>query len=137
MKDEKNSMTFSLHRYFIYCNKMRTAFDSLLVMKGYEKNEQLSRELIIYMSYWYAGLYVVIEGWKELSLKDTTIDKLLESRNVDLLRRYRNGVFHYQKNYNDKRFLDFMSDGDNCVEWTRELNKQFGRYFLDFLGNDK
>jgi hypothetical protein len=49
------------------------------------------------MSYWYAALYVVIEGWRDLGLADATIDALLQSPNVDLLKRYRNGVFHFQK----------------------------------------
>lgn len=32
----------------------------------------------IFMSYWYGGLYVVIEGWKELGLHDPEIDQLIE-----------------------------------------------------------
>jgi hypothetical protein len=46
-----------------------------------------------YMSYCYAGLYAVIEGWRDLDLHDDEIDGLLESSNVELLRRYRHGVF--------------------------------------------
>lgn len=32
----------------------------------------------MYMSYWYAGLYVVIEGWQKLKLQDMAIDTLLK-----------------------------------------------------------
>lgn len=32
-----------------------------------------------YMSYWYAGLFVVVEGWRDLGLQDAEIDGLLES----------------------------------------------------------
>jgi hypothetical protein len=39
----------------------------------------------IFMSYWYGGLYSVIEGSKELALRDEEIDALLKSRNIDLL----------------------------------------------------
>ena len=77
------------------------------------------------------GLYVVIEGWKELKLHDPVIDGLLTSPNVDLLRRYRNGVFHFQPEYMDKRFRGFVEEGTEPVAWVRELNKQFGRFFLE------
>jgi hypothetical protein len=42
----------------------------------------------IFMSYWYGGLYVVVEGWRELRLSDPKIDALLTSQNVNLLKRY-------------------------------------------------
>ena len=111
---------------------MRTHFDDILKkkMQGTNPNHQFKIESYLYMSYWYAALYVVIEGWKELGLKDNKINTLLDSPNVDLLRRYRNCVFHFQRNYYDERFLDFMRDGINCVEWIRSLNSEFGRYFL-------
>jgi len=43
----------------------------------------------IFMSYWYGALFVVIEGWRELQLSDPSIEPLLASDNVDLLKRYR------------------------------------------------
>ena len=58
----------------------------------------------------------MIEGWQQLELKDKIIDRLLVSKNVILLKRYWNGVFHYQKTYFDKRFSDFMTKGENAVE---------------------
>jgi hypothetical protein len=81
---------------------MRTHFDEVL-SRGAPVGEA-EIESFLYMSYWYGALYVVIEGWRELKLADTGIDNLLESPNVDLLRKYRNGVFHFQADYNDKRF---------------------------------
>jgi hypothetical protein len=83
----------------------------------------------MYMSLWYGELYVVIEGWKELGFSDPTVDALLSSPNVELLKRYRNGAFHFQKDYFDDRFLDFMR-GDAAVKWVSNLNQAFGSYFL-------
>jgi hypothetical protein len=74
---------------------------------------------------------VVIEGWRTLKLRDPMIGRLLSSRNVGLLRRYRNGLFHFQRTYYDKRFSGLILDGENVVDWVRTLNREFGRYFLD------
>jgi hypothetical protein len=125
----------ALHRYFIWANKMRTDFDVLLTKR---KNKKVPESLTLiednmYMSYWYAGLYVVIEGWRELKLEDTAIDNLLSREDyVELLRRYRNGVFHYQKDYFDSRFAEVWFQKKDFVTWVRELNRQFGRYFLQW-----
>lgn len=131
---------FTLHRYYIWANKMRTDFDALIKRQGQgtlEQNEY-GIESFLYMSYWYGGLYVVVEGWHELKLSDMVIDGLLQSPNIDLLRRYRNGVFHFQKQYYDNRFIEFMSEGKDSVKWVRNLNQEFGRWFLDwFQANTK
>jgi len=122
---------FSLHRYYLWANFMRTQFDEVLV-KSYADKEFDAEGIykFMYMSFWYGELYAVIEGWKELHLTDKTIDVLLEEAEmVKLLKRYRNGTFHYKSKYFDSRFLDFMSR-DETVKWTRKLNSAFGAYFL-------
>ena len=131
---EQNEEFFALHRYYIWANRMRTHFDGLIA-SGVVSSGQGEIEGILYMSYWYGGLYVVVEGWNELKLRDNAIDELLTSPNVDLLRRYRNGVFHFQRKYNDQRFMSFMGEGADTVAWVRNLNEQFGRYFLAALAN--
>jgi hypothetical protein len=109
----------------------RIFFDEILSRGPLDAAAEI--ESFLYMSYWYAGLYVVIEGWRELRLADATIDVMLQSPKVELLRRYRNGVVHFQKDYNDERFLSFMKEGTDSVSWIRSLNQQFGRYFLEIL----
>jgi hypothetical protein len=47
------------------------------------------------LTFFYASLFVVIEGWRDLRLSDVEIDELLRSDNTELLRRFRNGVFHF------------------------------------------
>ena len=86
------------------------------------------------MSLWYGLLYVVIEGWRELKLEDQEIGKLLRSNNTDLLKRYRNGVFHFQVDYNDKRFEKFFEE-ITTVAWVRKLNEEFSRFFLNYFRN--
>jgi hypothetical protein len=122
---------FSLHRYYLWANFMRTQFDEVLVKSNAEK--EFDAEGIykfMYMSLWYGELYVVIEGWNKLNLTDKTVDKLLEeSEMVKLLKRYRHGTFHYQSSYFDSRFINLMSE-DKTVKWVRKLNSAFGAYFL-------
>ncbi len=128
----QNIGIFTLHRYFIWANRMRDHFDERL-REHMPRREGWEIEVNLYMSYWYGGLYVVIEGWKKLHLHDSYIDDLLNSPNVNLLRRYRNGVFHFQPEYYNERFLEFICDGKNAVAWVRTLNQQFGRFFLEWF----
>lgn len=132
----RKAAAFALHRYFIWCNHMRTHFDSLLHRaRGPEDIDEI--QSFLYMSYWYAGLYVVIEGWKRMEIHDDEIDALLKSKNVELLRRYRNGAFHFQPTYFDDRFIGFMKTGEEAVTWVRTLNKAFARWFLQVFSPER
>lgn len=97
---------FSLHRYWIYANRMMEHFDAALrrgppklaaeVLKDASRSPlekailtavaMMSDDYGIFMSYWYGSLYVVIEGWRQLDLRDPGIDSLLSSPNVALLK---------------------------------------------------
>lgn len=129
---EKNKL-FTLHRYFIWADRMRVHFDSTLKNKDKLDPIRFKIDSFLYMSYWYAELYVVIDGWNELGLQDNAVNTLLQSPNVNLLKRYRNGVFHFQKEYFDKRFIEFMTNGQDCVVYVRELRKALSEYFLKNL----
>ena len=51
----------------------------------------------VFMFYWYSGLYVVVEGFRELKLKDHKIETLLQSSNTEALRLMRNATFHTKR----------------------------------------
>lgn len=79
---------YVLHKYFIWADRMRVHFDTVLKNKEkYIDEHSFDIEANFYISYWYAGMYVVIEGWKELALSDDKIDTLLDSPSIDKLRR--------------------------------------------------
>jgi hypothetical protein len=141
--------SLALHRYWMHSNRMRQHFEAALQRdppKVRPVTSQVSKEEIhnvmseavkyaaddrgMFMSYWYGSLYVVVEGWKQLKLRDSQIDGLVQSRNVRLLKLYRNGVFHFQRNYFDDRFAQFMKASDS-VDWVRKLHSEFGRFFLE------
>jgi hypothetical protein len=128
----KDIEILNLYKYFIWADRMRSAYDSLLERNTREviPHGEFETEYNLYMSYWFSSLYIVIEGWKNLGLSDKKIDVLLDSPNVDLLRRYRNGVFHFQKDYFDERFLGFLRDGISRIVWIRNLQHEFEKFFM-------
>lgn len=76
----------------------------------------------------YGLIFVVIEGFRELKCKDERVENLLAAENyVDLLRRFRNGVFHYQKEPMDPRLVTFMTR-ENSGKWIREMHATLGAF---------
>ncbi len=125
---------FNLYKYFMWANSMKHSYENLLSQNVEDviPKSRFEAEYNLYISYWFGGLYVVMEGWTELKLKDRRIDALLKSPNVNLLRRYRNGVFHFQRDYFDERFMGFLRDGLNRIEWVGLLHDEFERFFLEW-----
>ena len=128
----------ALHRYWLWGNHMREEFyrvisDANARGQAVDLTAESGIYSLMFMSYWYAGLHVVIEGWTRLGLRDAEVEALLASPNVDLLRRYRNGVFHFQSVYYDERFVGLIRDGENVAEWVRNLNSAIGRVFLEIF----
>src|SRR6266480_2170070 len=136
---------FSLHRYWIYSNRMREYFEAALSASQQDstslaKETDPTKAIVeaakfsigpgIFMSYWYGSLYVVIEGWKQLQLTDPKIHPLIASPNVKLLKKYRDGVFHFQRNFGEDRFKGFLS-WRILSAWVRAIHSEFGRYFLE------
>jgi hypothetical protein len=126
----------ALHRYYIWANRFREMFETALSIKGEITEEDWPRlfyeDIGQLMSYWYSALYVVVEGYQKLKYSDEKVDEMLQSENEDLLRRYRNGVFHFQKKYFDERCIDFI-EGPGTAGWARKLNAELGRFFLEKL----
>lgn len=131
----------SLHKYFIWANRMREHFYKLVpVVANAPTQDRFSTEAIeaeLYMNFWYGELHVVIEGWQELGLSDPIVDGLLDSPNLELLKRYRNGVFHFQKDYFDDRFIDFMTKGRDTASWVFDVNDAIGTYFLTRFAKER
>ena len=79
---------------------------------------------------WYSLIYVVVEGYIELELRDEELDKLLANEElVGSLRRFRNSVFHYQPELIPKKHVEFLKS-EGSEHWMRALNRAFDRFFL-------
>lgn len=118
-------------RYLHWADLHRQHLDAWIEKPHDVDNKEDGWNFIALMSAWYASLWVVVEGWKELKLDDSSIDELLEAapRYVELLRRYRNGVFHYQHRLIEPKLGDFLSEGESAVYWVHLLHEQFCRYY--------
>ena len=123
-----------LHRYWIAADVIRIDFqEELAPIEHFDAQSLPAIRIIAYMSFWYAALFVVVEGWRALRLHDPAVDRLLSSDNVELLRRYRNGVFHFQRKYWDDRMIDFVRGGAASASWVRELHLAIGDVLLERL----
>lgn len=149
-EQQEHMQIATLHRYYIHTTLLKQHFESELMKGEYITTEHkdptmnavmTAMKLRVmpvgtFMEYWYGGLYVVCEGWKDLGLKDQAIDKLLDDPKLELLRRFRNAAFHYQKDYLSTKYLEFTGDSES-VEYVRSLSKELGRWFLNWFKNHK
>lgn len=123
---------FSLHRYFSWCAEMRQHYidvgRQVSPTPSFFDNPEAG-QAFMYLSYWYAGLYVVCEGWLDHKLSHPEIDKLLQSPHLEKLKKFRNGVYHFQPDYFDKRFMGALMAGKDFSEWAESLMLTFARYF--------
>ncbi len=91
----------------------------------------------VWLQYYYSSLYVVIESWQELKLRNPLIDFLLGHQQgvVSLLRRFRNGVFHYQPELENPKLVQLLHTGEKHVLLIHLLHDSFVRYYWQWLEN--
>lgn len=91
----------------------------------------------VLMAQWYAALWVSIEGWRSCPLSDSTVDELLNDAafepNLHLLRRFRNGVFHYQDALIDERLGGFFRESSKTIPWAFLVHSEFKRVIWEFI----
>ena len=135
IKHDRFEQILAWARYLYWADLHKRYFDEWMEADHYVGTDQNKWEFFALMSSWSASLWVVIEGWEKLSLSDPSVDELIEvaPRYVDLLRRYRNGVCHYQPNLIESRFLDFLGEGEGSVFWTHLLHDAFCHYYLELI----
>jgi hypothetical protein len=85
-----------------------------------------------YLLYSYSGIYLVVEGWRDLGLQDQAIDRLITSPFIDRLRLFRNATFHYQKEPLSRKHLQFFgTEEERTEQWLNDLYTAFERFFRD------
>lgn len=126
-------------RYLYWTDIFARRFDCFMEKPHDVNNDVEGWEFFALMSHWYAGLWVVVEGWQELDLHDELIDNLINGHPdfCELLKRYRNGVFHYQPRIIEERFLSFLREGDDHAIWMHNLHNEFLRFFWEWINQFK
>jgi hypothetical protein len=125
-------LRYSWGRYLYWTELMKREYDKFIVERGAEAKKAMSEMLGLYC-YWAASLYVVIEGWETAKFKDPIVDALLRISNYkDVLRRLRNGTFHYQPATVPQKVVDFFQSPD-VVLWVNFLHEEFCRWLRDFV----
>lgn len=130
-KEIENLVSWS--RYLYWSDILRKRFDEFME-KPHDIEGHGKWYFYAIMSQWYASVWVVIEGWKKLKLKDAIIDNILEeySDYCTLLRQYRNCIFHYQENITDKRFIALFEKGEEQAFWIEVLCQEFQRFLWEY-----
>lgn len=137
-----NAHVFTLHRYYIWSTLLKHHFQESLGPPWFETKDGKTLwtdegiQGFAYLSYWYAALNVVVEGWQKLGLHDPRVDELLDSPNVEHLKLYRHSVFHFHEDYfNVHLTMPLIESDASPVAWVWSLSSELGRWFLGWFGS--
>lgn len=131
---ERFEQVMAWGRYLYWCDLHRQRFDAWMEEPHDVGQDAAGWHFIALIAQWYASLWVVVEGWVEAKFEDASIkDILSQSEYCDLLRRFRNGVYHFQPRIIESRLLGFLAEVERTVAWVELLHLEFLRFFWDFV----
>jgi len=113
--------------YFVPCDLMyqhMMSHEADFFSDNERKRDRIAELFIAYMLYWFAGLFVVAEGWKELKVREPIIDKMID-QHWDSLRLFRNAVFHFHST--DRKHVQFFSP--DKFNWAQRLHHALRDFF--------
>lgn len=88
-----------------------------------------SWELLTYLYYWLSGLFVVVEGFNKLKLKDAHVQQLFNSH-VQALRELRHQTYHFvlEKPTEPPKMIDHLK-----LSWAEELHHAIGAHIREVV----
>jgi hypothetical protein len=113
--------------YFVPCEIMYQHHLRLKphFLSGDDKTrEAAGQEFFAFTNFWFASLYVVAEGWRELKVPAPEITQIIE-KHIDSLRLFRNAVYHFQRG--DQKHAQFF-DVDK-FNWAQNIHVALRLYF--------
>jgi hypothetical protein len=123
---------FSWGRYLYWSDLKRRDWEKLMRRKG-GAGKASNPEWLGLTCYWAASLYVVIEGWDRAKFNDPIVDALLGKPNYRaVLKRLRNGTFHFQPEILSQKFIEFFESPDE-LNWLFFLHEEFCRWLRDWV----
>ena len=124
---ENNPLWMLRTFYFVPCDLMHQqvkARAAEFFASEDERNQSKHEIFLSFMQYWFASLFVVAEGWKEINIKEPSIDKMIDDH-WNSLRLFRNAVFHFQ--LADRKHVQFFNV--TKFAWAEELHAAFRAFF--------
>ena len=90
------------------------------------------------LAHWLASLYVVAEGWQEIGIPDPVISDLIAKYDdyYQLMRRFRNGVYHFQHKPLSVKLTDFLNPQSEGTLWAEALLFEFKRFLVSTVPDD-
>lgn len=133
----------ALHKHWCIADSVKQFVSAPLPQKSRQtKTRKLPKNLaaigeahsgFMRLQVWYALLFVVIEGYRDLEQKSAEVDKLLSNEEmVNALRLFRNAVFHYQKDPLTDKLLGFLDTKESEI-WIRQLNSALKNHLEGLL----
>ena len=124
----------ALHRHWLRADAIKyVMFEGRASPKNIpEDSRQLGEmhSIALRLEVFYGLIYVVVEGYKKLEIRDQKVDSLLQhTEYVERLRRFRNAIFHYHKDPLNTKLIHFM-DAPDSETWIRKLYSAFEQFFL-------
>lgn len=121
-------------RYLSWADQHRKRLYNFFEAEGDAASSGHTARFITYTSQFFASLWVVVEGYNELTLRDNFVDSILRNPlgHADLLRRCRNGVYHFQPDLLASRLGDFLSATQSALAWVYALHSELIRVFWHF-----
>jgi hypothetical protein len=128
----EGQLLFSWGRYLYWADLMRRNWEKFMTERGEDANKAVPEWLGV-SCYWAASLFVVIEGWETAQFSDPIIDALLGLSNYkDVLKRLRNGTFHYQPEIISPKVMEFFKSPEVAL-WLYFLHEEFCRWLRDWV----
>lgn len=145
MKVDEKVKLLSLHRYWIYSNRMKVLFEEELkniITNKTHLNIDYRTEHSLYIgdynlfrSYWYGSLFVVIEGYQNnFKISDKRIDDLMNLEYINNLRLFRNSTFHYQKEFYPEK-ASKVDNENEFIDWVKKLHSELGKFIIRELSS--
>lgn len=144
MSKENMVKLAALHRHWILADAIRVVLQQKTTTPAQEELaiKRFGPEYIAFgehasmvcrMQVWYSLLYVVVEGYRELRQSYEPLEVVLAKEEyVDLLRRFRNATFHFQRDPLNDKLIDFLEKKDSEI-WIYDLNKQLEAFLTQSL----
>jgi len=138
MKNEKefsNTIWSSIYRQWMWTDHLRNYFGVELPEKELNLSENFTIEPYwMFMCLWYGVLFTVLESLREIKVDVPEIQKDINQM-FPILKRFRNAVFHVQKDYWSDKWRNLILDDVSSDKITL-IHKQVGIFLLKNIAKE-